>query len=349
MMVTECRQYQNKLDQCSVKYEGNSEDKFQKITFSIVICTLNNLVGLEKCITSITRQTLKPNEVVIVQGGIDGEMGESITKKICPILQSNLITLKYIKTIRSLVMQRNIGIDSACGDVIVFLDDDVILERDYFYYLLEAYQSKWSESLGGVQGTIIEAVKDNNPWQLKEVLKKIFLLGGTPGSGHLLPSANPSFLRNPKEIRKVDIFNGCLMSFRRDILLKNRFDTNFSKFWMCDDIELSYRISRKYDLYQTPLSQLHHVSSSPSYEGHKKIACMSAFNRLYVFRLYFSNSKTNWFLFFWNNIGELLYMIFLSIKIRNTGPLSGILEGWRLCFKSKGHPYRKTNKRGEMN
>lgn len=320
--------------------------KIQKITFSVVICTLHNLKGLEKCIDSITQQTLKPNEVIIVHGDLDEKMEESITQKIFLILKSNLITLKYVKTIRSLIIQRNTGIDNACGDVIAFLDDDVILDKNYFYYLLEAYQLKWNESLGGVQGTIIEGTRDK-PWQPEEIIKKIFLLGSMTGSGRLLPSGNSSFCGNPKEIKKVDIFNGCMMSFRREVLLKNRFDTNLKEFWMYDDVELSYRISRKFHLYQAPLPQLHHVSSTPNYEGYKKIASMLVFNRLYIFRLYFSNLKINWLLFFWSNIGELFYWIFLSIKIRNAGPLYGILEGWKLVFINKGHPYRKTDKRRE--
>ena len=319
----------------------------KKITFSIVICTLNNVVGLEKCITSITQQTLKPNEVIIVHGDIDGEMEESITKKIQPILQSNLITLKYIKTIRSLVLQRNIGIDNAVGDVIFFLDDDVILEKDYFYYLLEVYQSKWSENLGGVQGTIIEA-KRGNSWSPIEVIKKIILYGNITGNGHLLASGNPSFCGNPQEIKKVDIFNGCMMSFRRDILLKNRFDTNFKEFWMCDDIELSYRISRKYHLYQTPLARLHHTRSTPNYEGHRKMARMLVYNRLYMFRLYFSDSKINWILFIWSNIGEFFLRILHCIRISKIGALLGFLEGWKLVFINKGHPYRKKDQNAQI-
>lgn len=344
--MTECRQYQNKLDQCSVKYEGNSEDKFRKITFSIVICTLHNLEGLEKCITSITQQTLKPNEIIIVHGDIDGEMEESITKRIHPVLQSNLITLKYLKTIRSLVMQRNIGIDNAGGDVIVFLDDDVVLERDYFYYLLKVYQSKWSENLGGVQGIIIENLR-TKPWQPEEIMRKIFLLNSVTGNGRLQPSVHPSFSSNPKEIKKVDIFSGCMMSFRRDILLKNRFDINFREFWVLDDVELSYRISRKYNLYQTPLAKLHHISSTPKYEGYKKIARMQVVNRLYLFRIYFSNSKFNWLLFLWSNIGEFILRIFVSIKLNNFGPLSGFLEGWKLILTEKRISAKK-NKKKEM-
>jgi glycosyltransferase involved in cell wall biosynthesis len=317
-----------------------------KITFSTVICTLNNVLGLEKCITSITQQTIKPNEVIIVHGDIDGEMEESITKKIQPILQSNSIALKYIKAIRSLVLQRNIGIDNAVGDVIVFLDDDVILEKDYFYYLLEVYQSKWRDNLGGVQGTIIETMSGNS-WSPIEVMRKFILYANITGSGRLLASGNPSFCGNPQEIKKVDVFNGCMMSFRRDILLKNRFDTNFEEFWMCDDIELSYRISRRYHLYQTPLAQLHHISSTPNYEGHRKMVRMLVYNRLYMFRLYFSDSKINWILFFWSNIGEFFLRILHCIRISNIGALIGFLEGWKLILIHKGHPYRKKTKERE--
>jgi glycosyltransferase involved in cell wall biosynthesis len=318
----------------------------KKISFSIVICTLNNVTGLEKCINSITQQTLIPNEIIIVHGDSNKEMEKSITKKIRPILQSNLIALKYIKTIRSLVSQRNIGIDNASGDVIVFLDDDVILEKDYFFYLFEVYQSKWNENLGGVQGSIIEASRGNS-WSPIEVIRKIFLYANITGSGRLLASVNPSFCGNPQEIKKVDIFNGCMMSFRRDILLKNRFDTNFKEFWMCDDIELSYRISRKYHLYQTPLARLHHIPSAPNYEGRRKMTRMLVYNRFYMFRLYFCDSKINWILFFWSNIGEFLLRILNCLRISNLGALLGFLEGWKLVFIDKGHPYRK--KMGERN
>jgi glycosyltransferase involved in cell wall biosynthesis len=318
-------------------------DNVRDIKTSIIICTLHNRKGLENCIVSIAEQTLKPNEVIIVQGSADEEMEACVAVRIRDILQSNLISLKHVKTVRSLVTQRNEGIDHAGGDVIVFLDDDVVLQRDYFHYLLEAYQSKWSDRLGGIQGTIIDCM-NGNPWHLKEVFKKLFLLGGMTGKGCLLPSGNASYCGHPKGLTKVNIFNGCMMSFRREVLLENRFDSNFNELWAYDDVELSYRISRKYQLYQTPYAQLHHLQSSLTSEGHKRITRMFVFNRLYVFRLYFHHLKRNWLLFFWSNLGELFYRIFLSVKLGSTGPTSGFLEGWKLIVMSKGHPYRKERK-----
>jgi len=308
----------------------------QDILFSVVICTLNNITGLEKCARSIAEQTLKPYEIIIVHG----ETGGNIVENIFPIFETNNIKCKYINSIKSLVIQRNIGIDNSSGDVVVFLDDDVILKKDYFYYLFKIYKTKWYDNLGGVQGTIIENKKKYR-WTLKEILKYIFLLGSTDGDGSLLPSANASFCGNTNDVKKVEIFSGCMMSFKKDILINNRFDTNFSEFWICDDIELSYRISRKHDLYQTPFAKLQHVGSSLSYEGHLKIAKMSVFNRLYIFRLYFSSSKKNWFLFIWSNIGELFFSIYKSIIIGNMGKLIGFLQGWKLVLLNNGHPYEK--------
>lgn len=263
------------------------------ISFSVVICTLTNYSGLEKCITSICRQTLKPREVIIVHG----DKGGNIVERLNPILHANGISLKYVKSVRSLVLQRNMGIDHATGDVVAFLDDDVILEQTYFYHLINVYREKWNDHIGGVQGIIIE-ISERKSWEPLEIMNKLFFLDSATGKGTLQRSGYPAFCGNKKTLIKVDIFSGCTMSFRREVLLQNRFDENLREFWSMDDVELSYRISRQFDLYQTPFARLRHASSSFSYEGYRKIAKMSVVNRLYLFRKYFSRSKLNWGLFF---------------------------------------------------
>jgi glycosyltransferase involved in cell wall biosynthesis len=298
------------------------------ISFSVVICTLSNYSGLEQCINSICHQTLKPREIIIVHG----DKGGNIAEKLNPILQENGISLKYIKSARSLVLQRNIGIDNSTGDVVVFLDDDVILEQDYFFHLMNVYIEKWDDHIGGVQGVIIE-ISERKSSGLLEIINKLFLLDSTAGKGTLQVSANPACYGNIKTLKKVDIFSGCMMSFRRDILLQNRFDENFKEFWILDDVDLSYRVSRQHALYQTPLARLHHASSSFTYEGYRKIAKMSVVNRLYLFRKYFSRSKLNWFLFLWSNMGEVLVLIVQCIRYHSLHPIIGFLEGWKLVFR----------------
>jgi len=304
-----------------------------EITFSVVICTLSNYSGLGQCMESICKQTLKPMELIIVHGAKDGDVVERLTH----ILRKSGITLKYLRSIRSLVIQRNAGIDSATGNVVVFLDDDVVLDRDYFYHIMNVYRANWSNRLGGVQGVIIEnsEIKHWNPLQ---TISRIFLLSSVTGKGTLLASANPAFRGDSRTVEKVEIFSGCMMSFRRDVLQKYRFDENFREFWIYDDVELSYRISREYDLYQTPSARLHHNSSSFSYEGYGKVARMSVVNRFYLFKKYFAHSKRNWCLFAWSNFGEALINLMQCAKHMNLKPITGFIEGWRLVQK-KQIPY----------
>lgn len=299
-------------------------------SISVIICTLNNYDGLEKCVESICRQDLSPKEIIVVHGEQEGD----VAQKVRQWLTGTTIDFKYVRTIRSLVVQRNIGIDHASGDVVVFLDDDVILMPRYFKNLLSVYESRWNARLGGVQGVIVEN-STIEWWHPLEIVNRMFLLPSVTGKGVLLASANPSFRGDCREVEKVEVFSGCMMSFRGEVLRQHRFDENFREFWLFDDVELSYRISRHYDLYQTPLARLHHLSSSPSYEGHAKIAKMSAINRSYLFKKYFRHSYFNWFPFLWSSLGETLVNLLQSIKHLNFKPIKGLLEGWMLVYKKR--------------
>ena len=258
-------------------------------------------------------------------------------ERLVPILQGSSIELKYLRSIRSLVLQRNVGIDSAKGDVVLFLDDDVVLDDEYLYHIIDVYRRKWNDRLGGVQGVIIEN-STIGIWNPLQLISRMFLLPNVIGSGTLLVSANPAFRGDSSMLERVDIFSGCMMSFRRDILMHHHFDENFKEFWLFDDVELSYRISREYDLYQTPKARLHHNSSSPSYEGHGKIAKMSAVNRYYLFKKYLSHSKLNWIPFLWSSFGEALVNLLQSLKHFNFKPIRGLIEGWCLVL-NKQIPY----------
>ena len=185
------------------------------ISFSVVICTLNNYSGLERCVASICDQSVKPLEIIVVHVETGGDIVESLK----PVLNEKTIVLKYIRAIRSLVIQRNAGIDHATGEVVVFLDDDVIMNPEYFELLMDVYREKWHYNLGGVQGVIIENSEINH-WNPLQTISRIFLLSNVTGQGTLLASANPAFRGVSRTVEKVEIFSGCMMSFRRDVLHK---------------------------------------------------------------------------------------------------------------------------------
>lgn len=287
---------------------------------SIIICTLNNYAGLNNVLNLLHSQKLKPYEIIIVHG----EDNDSVYQVVKNWTSQKEIKIVYTRAERSLVKQRNIGITTAQGDVLFFLDDDVIFEKNFISEIIEYYKKNWENSLGGVQGTII----NNKNFSLLKNIRKIFLLDVNNGNGILQKSAFPSFLSESNKIQEVEIFNGCQMTFKRSAIGNERFLKEFEKYWWGDDIEFSYRISRKYKLYQLPHTKIIHNSSSPSYEGLRKIWKMSVINRKIIFDKYFKLKKINYIYYYWSTIGTLMVVLSQSIRNFSLQPLIGLIEGY---------------------
>ncbi len=98
--------------------------------FSLIICTYMRPEPLLKLLLSVRQQTVYPDEILIVDGSTD-----DATKT---ILQQHIFNnLKYFKVLdheRGLTKQRNYGVARVGEEieVVCFLDDDTVLEADYF-------------------------------------------------------------------------------------------------------------------------------------------------------------------------------------------------------------------------
>ena len=65
------------------------------------------------------------------------------------------ISLRYVNVDASTAQARNIGADHAEGEYTIFLDDDVVLDKDYIKEILRVYQTYPEEKIGGVTGKVI--------------------------------------------------------------------------------------------------------------------------------------------------------------------------------------------------
>ena len=91
------------------------------MTVSVFICTYNrgNLIDGTLCAV-IERQTRKPDEIVVVNGGGINDCHATIVK-----WQKLFPTLREIKTKNvNLATSRNIGLSQCKGDIILQTDDD---------------------------------------------------------------------------------------------------------------------------------------------------------------------------------------------------------------------------------
>lgn len=105
---------------------------------SIVVPVYNVEGYLSKCVKSLTEQTLKNIEIILIDDGSSDDSGE-----ICDRLQMNDTRIKVIhKSNGGLSSARNAGLNIATGEYIGFVDSDDDIELDMYEKLYAVAKSK---------------------------------------------------------------------------------------------------------------------------------------------------------------------------------------------------------------
>jgi GT2 family glycosyltransferase len=280
-------------------------------------------------LNSVNEQKLYPNEILIV----DGSTNES-TKDIC--LQHEFQNLTYIKVRdeqRGLTKQRNIGIANVSKemDIVCFLDDDIVLKKNYFKNLIGTYE-KYPEA-GGVGGYIINEVN----WKklsknelagayefeidgyvrnlgLRNILrKKIGLLPNKPpcfmpeySNGYTVSSLPPS-----GNVYAAEYFMGGVSSFKVEIVNAIKFSEYFEGYGLYEDMEYCLRVSRNYKLFVNTDASLYHYHEQGGRPNKYIYGKMVVRNGWYVWRTKYSNPSLKARIK-WNLILLLLSLLRLS-------------------------------------
>ena len=132
--------------------------------FTLIVCTYQRPGPLLTLLKSIAKQTLFPDQILI----IDGSKNDGTRKALEGYSFKNLKYCKVGKNNRGLTKQRNFGIErvATSSEIVCFLDDDIVLTSTYFQNLLDTYH-KFPDAVG-VGGYI----KDEVEWKKdKEVIK----------------------------------------------------------------------------------------------------------------------------------------------------------------------------------
>jgi glycosyltransferase involved in cell wall biosynthesis len=86
--------------------------------FSLVLCTVDRVDELTIFLKSLTNQTLKSFELIIVDQNTDDRLNPLL------LVYKDSFNIKYLKAEKGLSHARNIGIQHAQGEIIGFPDDD---------------------------------------------------------------------------------------------------------------------------------------------------------------------------------------------------------------------------------
>ena len=185
--------------------------------YSIVVPVFNRPDEVDELLDSLTRQSLKTFEVVIVEDG-----SKKPCKDVCDKYADILDLHYYFKDNSGPGQSRNYGVERAQGDYVLILDSDVVLPEGYLQAIEDELQGDPAEAFGGPDA----AHPSFTPVQkaISYSMTSFFTTGGIRGGKAKLDKFYPRS------------FN---MGIRRDVYQQLG---GFSKMRFGEDIDFSYRI-----------------------------------------------------------------------------------------------------------
>lgn len=300
-------------------------------SISIIIPTFNRPVDLAETIDSILIQTVLPNEILIV--GESSDLGtEAIVKSFASKFQSKSIDIIYILNSRQggLTAARNMGVARSKGDVILFLDDDVILDKDFISGILNVYALY--PNAKGVQGYWGDIINQSVSYKIVNGVNRSFLLFNTQRDKcAVMCSFNQIYPHPLTKIIECQWLSGCNHSYIRSIFDEFKYDEKLIRYALGEDLDFSYRIYKEYpnSLYITPHAKLFHKSAQVSKVLIKQLSYIRAIYSRYIFYKNIDISMKSRVCFLWSRIGiiiKYIFIIFIILLLPSKGSMPILLE-----------------------
>ena len=187
------------------------------LKYSIIVPVYNRPDEVDELLESLSSQTLKDFEVVIVEDG-----SQKACKDVCDKYADILDLHYYLKENSGPGQSRNYGVERAKGEYVIVLDSDVVLPDGYLAAVNAQLHSSFCEAWGGPDA----AHPSFTPVQkaISYSMTSFFTTGGIRGGKAKLDKFYPRS------------FN---MGIRRDVYQQLG---GFSKMRFGEDIDFSYRI-----------------------------------------------------------------------------------------------------------
>ena len=291
-----------------------------------VIPTRNRPSDLAKAVASVLAQTQLPDEFLIVDQS-PGDESRLIVESLWP--GESRIKLMYIHdtSISGLVEAKQVAASRASGNIVCFLEDDIVLEADYIEQI-ELGFVRLPEMLGCC-GLI------TNPPHQPPGYAAIFHIFHRGIFRDIRVGLYGHFNRRVSKLIASDKLSGGLSAWRREVFMAVPFDVA-NGFHMFEDIDFSTRVARHFGprLYINPNARLEHHCSPTNREvlGPRQ-------RRKLTECIVYYKKRRNWpwatFSLSWLLLGMFIESVFQSYSSRSFGPIRGYFCGLRDGFVKK--------------
>lgn len=277
---------------------------------SVIIPTKNRSADLARTIETLLQQTVQPLELIVVDQSPEATFTRQISIPIVCI---------HDPTLSGASVARNVAMDRARGDIWLFLDDDVLLERNFIEEVLKVY----GPGVTGVSGIVTNYSKP----PLKQHLWEIIFQIGPFRDDRQRVYRVAGQLSDSGPIR-VQQFGGGLMSFRASAIRNHRFDANLTGASPGEDIDICAGLPRDSLLLIAPKARLIHKRSTESRDSAHWIRVDSQVAS-YMRERHWKRGVWNNICYAWLSAGYAIAAAFSSWKKRSNAPWKAWREGIR--------------------
>jgi GT2 family glycosyltransferase len=252
------------------------------LDLSVVIATRNRPAPLRKTLRSLSRQSLQPKEIIVIDAS-DNEL----TKEVClEELGSLAGQLRwFVSAETGAAKQRNEGVRRCRNALIGFFDDDIELEPECLSRLCAALQQ--DPALGGVNAMIT-----NQQYQAPGFVSRVMftLLHGRREKSFAGKIVGPALNLLPEdrhdlpEVVPVEWLNTTCTIYRRAALPSPPFDSFFTGYSLMEDVALSITVAQPgWKLANVRTARIFHDSQPGAHKSDlAELSSMELNNRHYL-------------------------------------------------------------------
>ena len=296
-----------------------------KHNIAFIIPTRNRPELLTKLIRSIRNQTIKPDQVVIVDGS-DNSIEPQIRRFLLPFFT-------FLRVIPpSLTKQRNAGVKALNEDITLvgYLDDDIILETDAVEAMLRFWEHS-SDDVGGCSFNIT-----NNPIgsRFERSIKKFFYIDNGKDGSVLRSGYNTIVSPVLKDTYTKWLCGGATV-WRRSILEQFKYDEWFSGWAYIEDVDFSFRVAQKYRLVVLLDARVQH--NPPPFNSNKRYI-LGKMDVMYRYHFINKHTYSSIPLFYFATIGLILITLAGGLVRRRLDGIkqaAGYANGLFYVFRKK--------------
>lgn len=288
-------------------------------TISAVIPTKNRPEDLRRAVVSVLSQSRLPEQLLIIDQSESAESRE-IVGQLVP--RDSAIALVYVldTSITGLVDAKRHSLSIASGDLICFLEDDIILEGTYFEEIVKGFANH--PQMLGCCGVVTNVPLQPAGYQAMHGLfhrgifadKRVEIFGNLSQAG--------------VELIQSDMISGGMSAWKREVFDRVGFDTA-NGFHLYEDNDFSTRVARVFGarLYVNPNARLEH---HPSARNRSSAGAFQEKKIVAQFTYYKKRRDWPWatLSFAWLMVGQLFEAGYQAVSRKSWSPLVGYVKGF---------------------